>query len=196
MSQMSNDELAQSMPWRELTEQREERLNLLRLSRVVKEEDEVKTKAKSTFSMGQMSNDERGMSRALDILSQFTPYNKQRLAIMKNQEFNFEDIGRRMPYKVPEGFFNHLEENIKVETGLKPRHHHGIWLAIPAVVAAAVALFLIVTRDVPDSNSVTASYIHNIEIAYNELSTEDQIYLEEVCDDDIFLNDITVYKTY
>ena len=116
---------------------------------------------------------------------------------MKNQEFNFEDIGRRMPYKVPEGFFNHLEESIKVETGLKPRHHHGIWLAIPTVVAAAaVALFLILTRDVPDSNSVTASYIHNIEIAYNELSTEDQIYLEEVCDDDIFLNDITVYKTY
>lgn len=102
-----------------------------------------------------------------------------------------------MPYKVPEGFFDHLEESIKVETGLKPRHHHGIWLAIPTVVAAAaVALFLILTRDVPDSNSVTASYIHNIEIAYNELSTEDQIYLEEVCDDDIFLNDITVYKTY
>ena len=194
---MSNDELAQSMPWRKLTEQREERLSLLRLSRVVKEEDEVKTKAKSTFSISQMSNDERGMSRALDILSQFTPYNKQRLAIMKNQEFHFEDIGRRMPYKVPEGFFDHLEENIKVETGLKPRHHHGIWLAIPTVVAAAaVALFLILTRDVPDSNSVTASYIHNIEIAYNELSTEDQIYLEEVCDDDIFLNDITVYKTY
>ena len=194
---MSNDELAQSMPWRKLTEQREERLSLLRLSRVVKEEDEVKTKAKSTFSISQMSNDERGMSRALDILSQFTPYNKQRLAIMKNQEFNFEDIGRRMPYKVPEGFFDHLEESIKVETGLKPRHHHGIWLAIPTVVAAAaVALFLILTRDVPDSNSVTASYIHNIEIAYNELSTEDQIYLEEVCDDDIFLNDITVYKTY
>ena len=24
---------------------------------------------------------------------------------MKNQDFNFEDIGRRMPYKVPEGFF-------------------------------------------------------------------------------------------
>ena len=194
---MSNDELAQSMPWRKLTEQREERLSLLRLSRVVKEEDEVKTKAKSTFSISQMSNDERGMSIALDILSQFTPYNKQRLAIMKNQEFHFEDIGRRMPYKVPEGFFDHLEESIKVETGLKPRHHHGIWLAIPTVVAAAaVALFLILTRDVPDSNSVTASYIHNIEIAYNELSTEDQIYLEEVCDDDIFLNDITVYKTY
>ena len=69
---MSNDELAQSLPWRKLTEQREERLSLLRLSRVVKEEDEVKTKAKSTFSISQMSNDERGMSIALDILSQFT----------------------------------------------------------------------------------------------------------------------------
>ena len=37
---MSDDELARALPWRELTEQREERLSLLRLSQVVTEEDE------------------------------------------------------------------------------------------------------------------------------------------------------------
>ena len=37
---MSDDELARALSWRELTEQREERLSLLRLSRVVTEEDE------------------------------------------------------------------------------------------------------------------------------------------------------------
>ena len=46
---MSDDELARALPWRELTEQREERLSLLRLSQFVTEEDEDKTKAKTTL---------------------------------------------------------------------------------------------------------------------------------------------------
>ena len=46
---MSDDELAQALSWRELTEEREERLSLLRLSQVVSEEDEGKTKAKPTL---------------------------------------------------------------------------------------------------------------------------------------------------
>ena len=31
---------------------------------------------------------------------------------MINKEFDFDKIGKRMPYTTPEGFFNNLEDDI------------------------------------------------------------------------------------
>lgn len=111
------------------------------------------------------------------------------------QNFNFEKIGKQMPYTVPEGFFNKLEENVmkKVESedvkAEPKRRAKIIRMAIRAAIAAAacLALFFIVQKSLPQDEPVKDEF-NSVELAFNNLSTEDQDYLLEVYQDDLFMD--------
>ena len=101
------------------------------------------------------------------------------------QNYDFSNIGRKMPYTVPDNFFDKLEENVMNEVKAQPAPKKKatiIRMAIRAAlaVAACVALFLIVKKALPQGNDTMVDDFNNVELAFNNLSTEDQDYLLEV----------------
>ena len=117
-----------------------------------------------------------------------------------DKQFNFEQVGNRMPYNVPDGFFDQLEQNVMAEIKAdnfesaqpKPKVQkvRTVRMAIRTILAAAaaVALFFVVTKNLPTSESQTDTF-EFVELAYNNLSTEDQEFLMEVYEEDEFIND-------
>ena len=113
-----------------------------------------------------------------------------------DKQFIFEQVGKRMPYNVPDGFFEQLEQNVMVEVTAgniateKPKQKARtmkMTFRILLTAAAAVALFFVVTKNMP-SNTTEDSFA-NVELAYNNLSPEDQEFLMEVYEEDEFIND-------
>lgn len=112
--------------------------------------------------------------------------------------FDFEKIGKRMPYTVPEDFFGKMEENImqqvKEEQATKASHKKALRIALRSVlaVAATVALIFVVRATLPTSEPVLASAndFESVQLAFNNLSTDDQDFLIQVYEDeDILMND-------
>lgn len=101
------------------------------------------------------------------------------------KEFNFEQIGKKMPYSVPDGFFDKLESEVmesiitstpsKKDGSRKWKFGSAIFLAI----AASVALLLIVKPRMSEKQSQPYDF-ENVQLAYNNLSTEDQQFLIEI----------------
>ena len=101
-----------------------------------------------------------------------------------DKQFNFEQVGKRMPYNVPDGFFDQLEQNVMAKTHPNSGKVWG-WGSLAA--AAAIALFIVFTKGMPNDTTTTEDSFANVELAYNNLSTEDQKYLMEVYEEDVFL---------
>ena len=109
------------------------------------------------------------------------------------QNYDFSRIGKQMPYTVPDGFFDKLEENVmnevKAQTA-KTKKATVIRMAIRAAiaVAACIALFLVVKKALPQGQDAVIDDFENVELAFNNLSTEDQDYLLEVYQEEQFLD--------
>ena len=108
--------------------------------------------------------------------------------------FDFEQVGKRMPYTVPDGFFDEIEENVIKEVrseGLEvreyPKRRKTLTITICSImaIAAAVALFFVVQPLLPKSNEDDFA---SVELAFNNLSTDDQDFLIQVYEDDLFIN--------
>ena len=108
--------------------------------------------------------------------------------------FDFEQVGKRMPYTVPDGFFDEIEENVIKEVrseGLEvreyPKRRKTLTITICSImaIAVAVALFFVVQPLLPKSN---VDDFASVELAFNNLSTDDQDFLIQVYEDDLFIN--------
>ena len=114
-----------------------------------------------------------------------------------DKQFDFEQVGKRMPYNVPDGFFDQLEQNVMAEITAdntateKPKvkaRTVKMTFRILLAATAAVALFFVVTKNMP--SDTTEDSFANVELAYNNLSNEDQEYLMEVYEEDVFMIEI------
>ena len=119
---------------------------------------------------------------------------------MENQ-FDFNQVGKRMPYGVPDGFFNRLQDNVMHEikdaknsqstTTITSKARNAWMLRIaPFTAVAAVALVAlllipngILKKVVPQDDSYA-----KVEQAFNNLSDADRNYLVCIYHDDLFLN--------
>ena len=130
--------------------------------------------------------------------------------------FDFKQVGKRMPYTTPDGFFKDMEKNIletvkddtpqavkiqpqsvKVQPK-KPPVFKMIWAAAIAV-AASVAVLLVLNIDFSTADSSLASShssqpsqaksdLEQVDQAFAQLSEADQAYLLDVYQEDVFLN--------
>ena len=118
--------------------------------------------------------------------------------------FYFEQVGKRMPYTVPDGFFDKMEEDVmldvKAETAQPKRRKKAIKIAIRSAiaVAAAIALFFVVRSTLPKSEPVLASAddFASVELAFNHLSADDQDFLIVVYEDEDYINVLTNTEDY
>ena len=121
----------------------------------------------------------------------------------KTGKFNFDQVGKRMPYSTPEGFFKEMEANILEQVkGDKPKPVRiqpkkrplmkVIWAAAMAV-AASVAVLLILNIDFVAPHSTLPSQADNemqaVDQAFAQLSSADQAYLLNVYQEDVFLDE-------
>ena len=121
----------------------------------------------------------------------------------KTGKFNFDQVGKRMPYSTPEGFFKEMEANILEQVKddkpkpvrVQPKKRpliRGIWAAAMAV-AASVAVLLILNIDFAAPHSSLPSQADNgiqaVDQAFAQLSSADQAYLLNVYQEDVFLDE-------
>jgi len=109
-----------------------------------------------------------------------------------NEEFDFKKVGKRMPYRVPDGFFDQMEDRVmsQIQQETKPTKGRIFRMVFGtfAAAAAAIALFFVVHKALPADMTSEESF-SMVELAYNNLSAEDQEYLVQVYEDDLFIND-------
>ena len=121
----------------------------------------------------------------------------------KTGKFDFDQVGQRMPYSTPEGFFKEMEANIleqvkddkQVPVRRQPKKRplmKVIWTAAMAV-AASVAVLLVLNIDfmAPHSSlpSQADNEMHAVDQAFAQLSSADQAYLLNVYQEDVFLDE-------
>ena len=130
--------------------------------------------------------------------------------------FDFKQVGKRMPYTTPDGFFKDMEKNIleavkddmpqavkiqpqSVKVQLKKRPVFKMIWAAAIAVAASVAVLLVLNIDFSAADSSLASShssqpsqaksdLEQVDQAFAQLSAADQAYLLDVYQEDVFLN--------
>ena len=118
------------------------------------------------------------------------------------QTFDFKQIGKRMPYRVPNGFFQEMERNVLDAVAEKAAERK------PAMVEhkSAMAKRFVFTRLAKYAAAVAASVVvllavnakffyvaaptdmQDVEAAFDQLSLSDQECLVELYQEDVFLD--------
>ena len=119
------------------------------------------------------------------------------------EKFDFDQVGKRMPYSTPDDFFKDMEANILEQVKddkpkpvrIQPKKRplmKVIWAAAMAV-AASVAVLLVLNIDFAAPHSSLPSQVDNemqaVDQAFAQLSSADQAYLLDVYQEDVFLDD-------
>lgn len=122
-----------------------------------------------------------------------------------------EKLNKRLPYSVPDGFFDVMEANVmakikadaginvgddKADTQMRDKqyrktttHTRIISLSILAVAASLLLLFTIFSPSTKTAQQTNG--MESIDKAFSQLNTDDQAFLMEVYDDDMSLDDAT-----
>lgn len=120
-------------------------------------------------------------------------------------------LNKRLPYSVPDGFFDVMEDNVmakikadaginvggdKADTQMRDKqyrktttHTRTISLSILAMAASLLLLFTIFSQSTKTAQQTNG--MESIDMAFSQLNTDDQAFLMEIYDDDIFLDDAT-----
>lgn len=122
-------------------------------------------------------------------------------------------LNKRLPYSVPDGFFDVMEANVmakikadaeagtsvgddKADTQMWDKRYRKtikrtrtISLSFLAMAASLLLLFTILPKTTKTAQQ--ANDLESIDKAFSQLSTDDQTFLMEVYDDDMFLDDAT-----
>ena len=108
------------------------------------------------------------------------------------KDFDFNRIGKRMPYRTPEGFPDEMEANIwkEVQGGLPQTYKRKTYrlriFATSLAVAASIALLFVFS---PVSHKGQSDSFSKVEQAFANLSQQDQAYMLSVYQEDLFMNE-------
>ena len=119
------------------------------------------------------------------------------------KEFDFEKIGKRMPYQTPDGFFDEMESNIWNEVkgdllgkasdedvGNDTKKYSRLRVLVSALsIAASIALVLILYPRHSQAPHQQVDGLAQVEKAFSHLSPEDQAYMLQVYQEDVFINE-------
>ena len=122
-----------------------------------------------------------------------------------------EKLNKRLPYSVPDGFFDVMEANVmakikadaginvggdKADTQMRDKqyrktttHTRTISLSILAMAASLLLFFTIFSQSTKTAQQTNG--MESIDKAFSQLNTDDQAFLMEIYDDDMFLDDAT-----
>lgn len=110
------------------------------------------------------------------------------------ERFDFDRIGRRMPYTVPAGAMDELERNVWREVANERaredrRGRVRLRVALRAAVAAVATVALFIAVDWYSGRRQVYD-IAAVERAFNNLDDADRAYILQVYEDDLFINEL------
>ena len=102
-------------------------------------------------------------------------------------ENDLENMNKTMPYTVPEGFFDEMEERLlqEVETNKKNLKTRNVALWTGFAVAASLALLLVLRQGWHNAENES---FKQVEKAFNQLSDSDQELMLEYFDEIDYLD--------
>lgn len=101
--------------------------------------------------------------------------------------YNFDKIGKKLPYSVPETFFDDFEDQVMAKA-ISRRKRHKVLKIVYRSIAVAASLALIVVA-VSQYTMTQKTDFEAIDLAFDNLSEADQAYLIEIYQEDIFINE-------
>ena len=116
-----------------------------------------------------------------------------------DKNFDFNQVGKRMPYSTPDDFFAKMQSNIldavqdmpqkttKIKTNRRTVRKW-LWPVSLSAAAAVVAMFVINIHFLAPNTPTASSDIQDVEQAFAQLSECDQAYILDVYQDDVFIN--------
>ena len=108
------------------------------------------------------------------------------------RDFDFEEVGKQVPYQIPEGFFEEMQKNVLEQTKKRKTNNKTLVLRLVPVISAAAAvvaavLFLpIHTEQIKDNSLTQATVVDDAWIEH--VSDEDLQMMSDFSDYDIFMN--------
>lgn len=116
---------------------------------------------------------------------------------MPHTEFDFNNVGKRLPYTVPDGYFENLEESLltaaKKAQPSTPQAHKvrrftmRRFVATACAVAAVVAIAFGITTWQGAATTIAAPTTEELAQAFDKLTPADQTLLLELYQDDPFI---------
>ena len=102
-------------------------------------------------------------------------------------ENDLENMEKKMPYTVPEGFFDEMEKHLmqEVETKKKNRKLRNTALWTGFAVAASLALLLVLRQGWHNTEDES---FKQVDMAFNQLSDDDQQLMLEYFDEIDYLD--------
>ena len=107
------------------------------------------------------------------------------------EDFDFDRVGKRLPYTAPDGFLDDMENNVWETVKLemlpsKPKRNFRLWYSVTGgLVAASIALLVVFNLLPHDSRNS----FEDVEKAFANLSSSDQDYLFATYQYDLFMNE-------
>lgn len=95
-------------------------------------------------------------------------------------------IGKRMPYKTPDGVFEDIERNVLSATGCAGKPMRRL-RSVGIAVAAAASLALLVVFSWHRQSSGTDTFAQVLQ-AFESLDDTDRAFLSEIYNEDTFIN--------
>ena len=109
---------------------------------------------------------------------------------------DFEEMGKRLPYAESDDYLDELiaraTDNAIDHEAAGKRHDASskkFAMRVALAAAAVAAVFFLVWKNLPTTSGYDAGSFDSVEMAYNNLSVEDQEFLLQVYEEDLFMND-------
>lgn len=107
-----------------------------------------------------------------------------------DKKFDFNQIGKRMPYSTPNNFFDKLEKEVKASLPSKSKHKRNriITISVMSIAASLLLLFGIGIK-IDKNNDEANNEKYNmaaVEKAFSNLNENDQAALISIYQDDVF----------
>ena len=103
-----------------------------------------------------------------------------------DKNMNMPGIGKRMPYKTPDGVFEDIERNVLSATGCAEKPMRRL-RSVAIAVAAAASLTLLVVFSWHRQSSGTDTFAQ-VRQAFESLDESDRTFLSEIYNEDTFIN--------
>lgn len=111
------------------------------------------------------------------------------------EEYNLDRVGKKMPFTMPDGFFEQMQANVlaEVEKEEQAKRHSKamvkrIYMAVASMAACVCLVFLVggMLKNVGSEQQTPAS-MASVDKAYDSLSSEEQQELNATYANDVYL---------
>lgn len=113
-----------------------------------------------------------------------------RIEIIMEKKFDFNQIGKRMPYTTPDNFFDKLEKEVKASLPNERKSKHARIIIMSVLsIAASLLLFFGISTTINKKGDDAKKEQYNmaaVEKAFNNLDDDDQNALINIYQDDVF----------